>query len=101
MDHQKQQQTDLMVQNFVVGVAGTAKNVYNENWEGAGEVMVNTSVSMLESTFAKLALSQKKGKLVALLDQVALLEARLAEVAVLKKQAEAFLEANGVDLATL
>lgn len=101
LDHQNQQQTDLIMQNLVVNVAGAVNDVYNENWSAAGEKAINGSVSMLESTLAKLAISKEKDKLVALLDQVAVIEACLAEVAIVKKQAEAFLNDNGVDPATL
>lgn len=101
LEYQNKQQTDLIVQNLVVGVAGTVKDAYNDNWEGATEKVCNTGVNVLESILTKRAIGQEIGKLKNLLDQVALLETRLAEVANVKKQAEEFLKANGVDPAKL
>lgn len=101
LELQNKQQNDLMVQNLVVGVAGTVKDAYSENWEGATDKIIKTEVNLIESMITKLAIGKEMSNLKSLLKQVAVLEARLAQVAIVKKQAEAFLTENGIDPAKL
>lgn len=99
--HQDKLQTDLMVQNAVIGIVGVAKNGYADNWSAAAEVAGAAVGNILESWHTKVAIGREISKLETIFAQVQALEVRLAEVAQVKALAEEFLRANGVNLAQL
>lgn len=101
LDHQDQLQNDLIMQNTIVGVAGIGKAAYNQNWEGLAEVGASALGKLTENFATKLAISSAKEHLEQLMNQVKALEERLVKVTAVKKEAEAFLAENGVDVSKL
>lgn len=99
--HQDKLQTDLMVQNAVIGIVGVAKNGLADNWSAAAEVAGAAVGNILENWHTKVAIGREISKLETIFAQVQALEVRLAEVAQVKALAEEFLRANGVNLAQL
>ncbi len=99
--HQDKLQTDLVVQNFIVGAAGIVKNGMSDYWSAAADVAGGATSNILESLSTKMAIKGEMSKLEKIFAQVEALEVRLAEVAKVKALAEKFLADNGVDPSTL